>query len=76
MDHRPDGRGLLRMHEAGIEHSVETWLGGELVGALRLALGALSSRVDVHAHNDASKVALATLVRQLELWGFGLVDCK
>jgi len=25
---------------------------------------------------DASKVALVTLVRQLELWGFGLVDCQ
>jgi hypothetical protein len=25
---------------------------------------------------DASKVAFATLVRQLERWGFGLIDCQ
>jgi leucyl/phenylalanyl-tRNA--protein transferase len=25
---------------------------------------------------DASKVALVTLVRQLERWGFGLIDCQ
>ena len=26
--------------------------------------------------NDASKVALAQLVRQLRLWGFGMIDCQ
>jgi leucyl/phenylalanyl-tRNA--protein transferase len=67
-----------KMHEAGIAHSVETWLDGELVGGLYgLALGRAFFGESMFTHiNDASKVALATLVRQLELWGFGLVDCQ
>lgn len=66
------------MHRAGIAHSVETWIDEELVGGLYgVALGhaffgeSMFTRV-----TDASKVALVTLVRQLELWGFGLVDCQ
>jgi leucyl/phenylalanyl-tRNA--protein transferase len=66
------------LHEAGIAHSVETWLDGNLVGGLYgVALGraffgeSMFTRV-----TDASKVALVTLVRQLERWGFGLVDCQ
>jgi len=66
------------LHRNGIAHSVETWLDGELVGGLYgVALGraffgeSMFTRV-----SDASKVALAALVRQLEAWGFGLVDCQ
>jgi leucyl/phenylalanyl-tRNA---protein transferase len=66
------------MHRDGMAHSVETWLDGKLVGGLYgVALGraffgeSMFTRV-----TDASKVALVTLVRQLELWSFGLVDCQ
>jgi leucyl/phenylalanyl-tRNA--protein transferase len=66
------------MHRKGYAHSVETWLDGELVGGLYgIALGraffgeSMFTRV-----TDASKLALVSLVRQLELWGFGLVDCQ
>jgi leucyl/phenylalanyl-tRNA--protein transferase len=66
------------MHRNGLAHSVESWLDGELVGGLYgVALGraffgeSMFTRV-----TDASKVALVSLVRQLELWGFGLVDCQ
>ena len=66
------------MHRDGIAHSVEAWLEEELVGGLYgVSLGhaffgeSMFTRV-----TDASKVALVTLVRQLELWGFGLVDCQ
>ena len=66
------------MHRKGHAHSVETWLDGKLVGGLYgIALGraffgeSMFTRV-----TDASKVALVSLVRQLELWGFGLVDCQ
>ena len=66
------------MHRSGIAHSVETWLDGELVGGLYgLALGrAFFGESMFMRVTDASKVALATLVRQLELWDFGLVDCQ
>lgn len=67
-----------RLHEAGYAHSVETWLDGRLVGGLYgVALGraffgeSMFTRV-----SDGSKLALAHLVRQLQRWGFGLVDCQ
>ncbi|HWH49393.1 MAG TPA: leucyl/phenylalanyl-tRNA--protein transferase [Burkholderiales bacterium] len=66
------------LHRAGFAHSVETWLGGELVGGLYgVALGraffgeSMFTRV-----SDASKVALVALARQLQHWGFGMIDCQ
>jgi leucyl/phenylalanyl-tRNA---protein transferase len=66
------------LHRAGFAHSVETWLDGELVGGLYgVALGraffgeSMFTRV-----SNASKVALMALVRQLEHWGFGVIDCQ
>ena len=66
------------LHRAGIAHSVETWLDGELVGGLYgVALGrAFFGESMFMRATDASKVALVALVRQLERWGFGLVDCQ
>ena len=66
------------LHRTGIAHSVETWLDGELVGGLYgLALGrAFFGESMFMRATDASKVALVTLVRQLERWGFGLIDCQ
>jgi leucyl/phenylalanyl-tRNA--protein transferase len=67
-----------RLHELGYAHSVETWLGDLLVGGLYgVALGgaffaeSMFTRVD-----DASKVALVRLVRQLQTWDFRLIDCQ
>jgi leucyl/phenylalanyl-tRNA--protein transferase len=66
------------LHRQGYAHSVETWIGGELAGGLYgVALGraffgeSMFTRV-----TDASKLALAHLVRQIERWGFGLIDCQ
>ena len=66
------------LHRAGFAHSVETWLDGELVGGLYgVALGraffgeSMFTRV-----GDASKIALVALARQLEHWGFGVIDCQ
>jgi leucyl/phenylalanyl-tRNA---protein transferase len=66
------------LHRTGIAHSVESWLDGELVGGLYgVALGrAFFGESMFMRATDASKVALVTLVRQLERWGFGLVDCQ
>jgi len=68
----------VELHRRGLAHSVETWLDGELIGGLYgVSLGAaffgesMFSRAD-----DASKVALVHLVRQLEAWRFQLVDCQ
>jgi leucyl/phenylalanyl-tRNA--protein transferase len=67
-----------RLHELGYAHSAETWIGNELVGGVYgVALGgaffaeSMFTRVD-----DASKVALVSLVRQLHAWGFRLIDCQ
>ena len=67
-----------RLHELGYAHSVETWKDEQLVGGLYgVALGGVffaESMFTVVA--DASKVALASLVRQLQVWEFGLLDCQ
>lgn len=66
------------LHQAGIAHSVETWLDAKLVGGLYgVALGrAFFGESMFMRATDASKVALVTLVRQLERWGFEMVDCQ
>ncbi len=66
------------LHKEGLAHSIETWLDGTLVGGLYgVAIGrAFFGESMFTRATDASKVALVTLVRQLELWGFGLVDCQ
>ncbi len=66
------------LHERGLAHSVESWLDGKLVGGLYgVALGAAFFGESMFSREtDASKVAFVHLVRQLELWGFVLVDCQ
>lgn len=66
------------LHRLGHAHSVETWINGELVGGLYgIALGrafygeSMFTRVA-----DASKIALAHLVRRLEQRQFGIIDCQ
>ena len=66
------------LHEMGLAHSVEVWMGGELVGGLygvsqgKMFFGeSMFSRV-----SDASKIAFVHLVWQLERWGFGMIDCQ
>lgn len=67
-----------RLHRHGHAHSVECWQEGSLVGGLYgIAIGrvffgeSMFSRV-----SDASKVAFSHLVRQLQAWEFGLIDCQ
>ena len=66
------------MHRAGFAHSVETWLDGKLVGGLYgVALGRAFFGESMFARvSDASKVALVALARQLQHWGFGVIDCQ
>ena len=67
-----------RLHEAGFAHSVETWKDGELVGGLYgVSLGRGFFGESMFARmSDASKVAFATLVKQLERWRFYFIDCQ
>ncbi|WP_220814914.1 leucyl/phenylalanyl-tRNA--protein transferase [Pseudomonas paralcaligenes] len=68
----------LDLHERGLAHSVEVWLGEELVGGLYgLAMGRLFFGESMFSRADnASKVGFATLVGQLRDWGFVLIDCQ
>lgn len=68
----------VALHEEGYAHSVETWQGDQLVGGLYgVAIGSaffaesMFTKVD-----DASKVALVSLVRQLGAWSFRIIDCQ
>ena len=65
-------------HRAGHSHSLETWIDGELAGGLYgVALGGAFFGESMFAHRtDASKIALAHLARQLERWGYGMIDCQ
>ena len=67
-----------RLHELGYAHSVETWKEGQLVGGLYgVALGGAFFAESMFTHtSDASKVALVSLVRHLQTWGFLLMDCQ
>lgn len=62
----------------GHAHSVEAWSGDELAGGLYgVALGRMFYGESMFSRrSDASKVALTYLVRQLERWGFEMVDCQ
>ncbi len=68
----------LALHHRGLAHSIECWLGEELVGGLygvgfdRVFCGeSMFSR-----RTDASKVALAWLVAALRRAGASLLDCQ
>ena len=68
----------VRLHEAGLAHSVETWVNGELAGGLYcVAIGravfgeSMFTRVP-----DASKIALAALVSFCLHYKIELVDCQ
>jgi leucyl/phenylalanyl-tRNA--protein transferase len=68
----------LALHQAGYAHSIETWIGGELKGGLYgVALGGVFFGESMfYSAPNASKIAFVHLVRQLERWRFGLIDCQ
>ena len=68
----------IQLHHAGIAHSVESWLDGELAGGLYgVALGGVFFGESMFSkRSNASKVAFATLVSRLVQWNFRLVDCQ
>jgi len=68
----------VRLHELGFAHSAEAWAGEELAGGVYgVSLGSCFFGESMFAAwPDASKVAFVALVRQLERWGFELIDCQ
>jgi leucyl/phenylalanyl-tRNA--protein transferase len=66
------------LHELGHAHSVETWVGGKLSGGLYgVAIGRAFYGESMFSHaSDASKIALAHLVRLLERRGYVVIDCQ
>lgn len=85
---RPDAAGTwispeikaayLGLHQMGIAHSAEIWLGDELVGGLYgIALGQVFFGESMfHTVTDASKVAFVNLVEKLKSWNYCLIDCQ
>jgi leucyl/phenylalanyl-tRNA--protein transferase len=67
-----------RLSAMGYAHSAEAWLDGTLAGGLYgVAIGRMFYGESMFARMpDASKVAFAILVRQLQRWGFPLIDCQ
>ena len=66
------------LHAAGHAHSVETWLGGELVGGLYCVnLGGMVFGESMFADaRDASKIALCALVAFCRAQGITMIDCQ
>ncbi|HEY0435864.1 MAG TPA: leucyl/phenylalanyl-tRNA--protein transferase [Phenylobacterium sp.] len=68
----------VQLFELGHAHTVECWLGGELVGGLYgVALGGAFFGESMFSRaRDASKVALTHLVARLIAGGFRLLDAQ
>jgi leucyl/phenylalanyl-tRNA--protein transferase len=68
----------IRLHQAGLAHSVETWVNDQLVGGLYcVAIGhAVFGESMFHRSTDASKIALAALVCFCHQHGITHIDCQ
>jgi leucyl/phenylalanyl-tRNA--protein transferase len=71
-------RAYERLREAGIAHSVELWIDGEVVGGLYgVAVGRMFFGESMFTRRtDASKMAIVLLAAQLARWKFPLIDCQ
>jgi leucyl/phenylalanyl-tRNA---protein transferase len=70
--------GYCGLHALGHAHSIETWVGGTLVGGLYgVAIGRAFYGESMFAHaTDASKIAFSHLVHFLQTQGCGIIDCQ
>ena len=68
----------LRLHRAGLVHSVETWLDGELAGGLYCVVigGMVFGESMFTWRSGASKLALAALVAYCRYHKLSLIDCQ
>lgn len=67
-----------KLHEVGFAHSVEAWHDGRLAGGLYgVALGKCFFGESMFTNvSNASKVALAILVKYLKTLSFDMIDCQ
>ena len=68
----------MELHRRGLAHSIETWIGGRLAGGLYgVALGRMFYGESMFSRApDASKIALATLVRVMQNERVRVIDCQ
>lgn len=71
-------RAYCKLHAAGLAHSVELWIDGQLAGGVYgVASGRMFSAESMFSGvSDASKIALTALLWQLDAWGFPGIDCQ
>ncbi len=71
-------KSYTRLHEMGHAHSIEILNDSELIGGLYgVAIGKIFfAESKFHQRRDASKIALAVLMRCLKHWDFLLTDCQ
>lgn len=62
----------------GVAHSIEVWHEGQLMGGLYgIAIGKVFFGESMFSRRtDASKIAFVHLAKQLENWGFAVIDCQ
>ncbi len=67
-----------KLFDLGFAHSIEAWQGDTLMGGLYgVSLGAAFFGESMFTRApDASKIAYVAIVRQLDDWGIGLIDCQ
>ena len=68
----------IALHHQQQAHSFEVWDGNELIGGLYgIATGRVFSGESMfHRRSDASKIAFALSCKQIQQWGFDLLDCQ
>lgn len=71
-------RAYTSLHVAGLAHSIEVWMDGELAGGIYgVALGRMFFGESMFSRRtDASKIAMSRLAAQLDRWGFPMIDCQ
>lgn len=71
-------RAYTALHTAGLAHSVEVWMDGELAGGIYgVAIGRMFFGESMFSRRtDASKIAMTRLAAQLDRWRFPLIDCQ
>jgi leucyl/phenylalanyl-tRNA--protein transferase len=74
----PMRRAYTALHQAGLAHSIEVWMDGELAGGIYgVGIGRMFFGESMFTRrSDASKIAMARLAAQLERWDCPLVDCQ
>ena len=71
-------RAYTSLHLAGLAHSIEVWMDGELAGGMYgVAIGRMFFGESMFSRRtDASKIAMARLAAQLDRWQLPLIDCQ